>query len=134
MYLNKPLKFDIDAAHRCQKCRKIQPGINNVTLGQNPKVLVFKLFSDDCEPNKHVEYPEKLDIRPFMCQCSGRRDIYELYGIVACSAPNSQHPQHCYSYIKAGDGQWYELNDTSVTASDKSSALSQLVYMLFYIS
>ncbi|XP_062865289.1 speedy protein E3-like [Trichomycterus rosablanca] len=112
-------------------CRKIQPGINYVSFGQNSKVLVFKLNPGNC--NKHVDYPEKLDMKPFMCQRSRKPEKYELYGIVARSAHDSGQ-QHCYSYVKACNGQWYELNDTLVTVKDKSSALNQLIYMLFYIS
>lgn len=39
----------------------------------------------------------------------------------------------CDALFQASNGQWYQMNDSSVTPSDIRSVLNQQAYLLFYI-
>ncbi|KAG9329094.1 hypothetical protein JZ751_007666 [Albula glossodonta] len=85
-----------------------------------------------CERMQDVRYPEYLDMRPFMSQPHGEPLVYLLYAVLVHSG-FSCHAGHYYCFIKASNGQWYEMNDASVSISDVRSVLNQQAYVLFYI-
>lgn len=39
----------------------------------------------------------------------------------------------CDALFQASNGQWYQMNDSSVTPTDIRSVLNQQAYLLFYI-
>ncbi|KAJ7984932.1 hypothetical protein DPEC_G00359880 [Dallia pectoralis] len=79
-----------------------------------------------------VRYPEYLDLRPFMSQSHGEPQIYMLYAVLVHSG-YSCHAGHYYCYVKANNGQWDEMNDSSVSVSDIRSVCNQQAYVLFYL-
>ncbi|XP_014935634.3 ubiquitin carboxyl-terminal hydrolase 17-like protein 13 [Acinonyx jubatus] len=81
---------------------------------------------------KEVQYPERLDMRRYASGQDGGSLTYVLYAVLVHAGWNC-HSGHYFCYIKAGNGQWYKMDDAKVTASDATSALSQHAYVLFYI-
>ncbi|XP_076851384.1 uncharacterized protein LOC143526217 [Brachyhypopomus gauderio] len=105
------------------------------TVRRSSNVLTIALKRFDFNGSKiakDVRYPEYLDMRPFMSQSHGEPQLYGLYAVLVHSR-FSCHAGHYYCYVKSGNGQWYKMNDASVTVSDIQSVLNQQAYLLFYI-
>ncbi|XP_064926072.1 ubiquitin carboxyl-terminal hydrolase 36-like [Columba livia] len=79
-----------------------------------------------------VGYPELLNIRPYMSQTSRDPVMYGLYAVLVHSGYSS-HAGHYYCYVKASDGQWYQMNDNVVRPSNIKVVLNQQAYVLFYL-
>ena len=79
-----------------------------------------------------MSFGAALDLVPFMAADSlDQPPPYLLYGIIVHISPFSAGG-HYVAYVKAGDGNWYECDDSSVTEVDEDEVLSQTAYMLFY--
>ncbi|XP_052427224.1 ubiquitin carboxyl-terminal hydrolase 42 isoform X1 [Carassius gibelio] len=132
----KPEQLDGDNAYKCSKCKKMVTASKRFTVHRSSNVLTISLkrftnFSGG-KITKDVRYTEYLDLRPFMSQSHGDPQIYALYAVLVHSG-FSCHAGHYYCYIKASNGQWYQMNDSSVSLSDIRTVLNQQAYLLFYI-
>ncbi|XP_076852082.1 ubiquitin carboxyl-terminal hydrolase 42-like [Brachyhypopomus gauderio] len=131
----KPEQLDGDNAYKCTKCKKMVHASKRFTVHRSSNVLTIALKRFDFNGSKiakDVRYPEYLDMRPFMSQSHGEPQLYGLYAVLVHSGI-SCHAGHYYCYVKSGNGQWYKMNDASVTVSDIQSVLNQQAYLLFYI-
>uniref|UniRef100_H3BYC9 Ubiquitin carboxyl-terminal hydrolase n=1 Tax=Tetraodon nigroviridis TaxID=99883 RepID=H3BYC9_TETNG len=133
----KPEQLDGENAYKCTKCKKMVTASKRFTIHRSANVLTLALkrfanFSGG-KITKDVKYPEYLDLRPFMSQSQGEPQVYGLYAVLVHSG-FSCHAGHYFCYIKASNGQWYQMNDSSVSISDIRSVLSQQAYVLFYIN
>uniref|UniRef100_H3BA60 Ubiquitin specific peptidase 36 n=1 Tax=Latimeria chalumnae TaxID=7897 RepID=H3BA60_LATCH len=79
-----------------------------------------------------VGYPEVLNIRPYMSQNNGDPVLYSLYAVLVHSGYGC-HAGHYYCYVKASNGQWYQMNDSMVHSSNIKVVLNQQAYVLFYL-
>ncbi|XP_061765066.1 ubiquitin carboxyl-terminal hydrolase 42 isoform X2 [Nerophis ophidion] len=132
----KPEQLDGENAYKCSKCKKMVTASKRFTIHRNSNVLTLSLkrfanFSGG-KLTKDVKYPEYLDLRPFMSQSQGEAQLYGLYAVLVHSG-FSCHAGHYFCYVKASNGQWFQMNDSSVTVSDIRSVLNQQAYVLFYI-
>ncbi|XP_056910937.1 ubiquitin carboxyl-terminal hydrolase 42 isoform X1 [Takifugu flavidus] len=132
----KPEQLDGENAYKCTKCKKMVTASKRFTIHRSANVLTLALkrfanFSGG-KITKDVKYPEYLDLRPFMSQSQGEPQVYGLYAVLVHSG-FSCHAGHYFCYIKASNGQWYQMNDSSVSISDIRSVLNQQAYVLFYI-
>jgi hypothetical protein len=58
---------------------------------------------------------------------------YDLFG-VTCHSGGGPHSGHYFSFIRAGDGSWHEMNDSDVSKCSLKTALSQQgAYLLSYV-
>ncbi|XP_077359185.1 ubiquitin carboxyl-terminal hydrolase 42-like isoform X1 [Festucalex cinctus] len=132
----KPEQLDGENAYKCSKCKKMVTASKRFTIHRSSNVLTLSLkrfanFSGG-KITKDVKYPEHLDLRPFMSQSQGEPQLYGLFAVLVHSG-FSCHAGHYFCYIKASNGQWFQMNDSSVTVSDIRSVLNQQAYVLFYI-
>ncbi|XP_061519956.1 LOW QUALITY PROTEIN: ubiquitin carboxyl-terminal hydrolase 42 [Phycodurus eques] len=132
----KPEQLDGENAYKCSKCKKMVTASKRFTIHRSSNVLTLSLkrfanFSGG-KITKDVKYPENLDLRPFMSQSQGEAQHYGLYAVLVHSG-FSCHAGHYFCYVKASNGQWFQMNDSSVTVSDIRSVLNQQAYVLFYI-
>ncbi|XP_062234745.1 ubiquitin carboxyl-terminal hydrolase 42 [Platichthys flesus] len=132
----KPEQLDGENAYKCTKCKKTVTASKRFSIHRNATVLTLSLkrfanFSGG-KITKDVKYPEYLDMRPFMSQTQGESQLYGLYAVLVHSG-YSCHAGHYLCYIKASNGQWYEMNDASVSVCDISTVLNQQAYVMFYI-
>ncbi|XP_031147109.1 ubiquitin carboxyl-terminal hydrolase 42 isoform X2 [Sander lucioperca] len=132
----KPEQLDGENAYKCTKCKKMVTASKRFTIHRSSNVLTLSLkrfanFSGG-KITKDVKYPEYLDLQPFMSQSQGEPQVYGLYAVLVHSG-FSCHAGHYFCYIKASNGQWYQMNDSSVSVSDIRSVLNQQAYVLFYI-
>ncbi|XP_039900296.1 ubiquitin carboxyl-terminal hydrolase 42-like [Simochromis diagramma] len=65
-------------------------------------------------------------------QSHGEPQLYRLYAVLVHSEL-SCHAGHYFCYIKASNGHWFQMNDSSVSVSDIRTVLNQQAYVLFYI-
>lgn len=132
----KPEQLDGENAYKCTKCKKMVTASKRFTIHRNPNVLTLSLkrFANFTggKITKDVKYSEYLDLRPFMSQSQGESQGYGLYAVLVHSG-FSCHAGHYFCYVKASNGQWYQMNDSSVSVSDIRSVLNQQAYVLFYI-
>ncbi|KAF3853374.1 hypothetical protein F7725_014062 [Dissostichus mawsoni] len=131
----KPEQLDGENAYKCTKCKKMVTASKRFTIHRSSNVLTLSLkrfanFSGG-KLTKDVKYPEYLDLQPFMSQSQGDPQLYALFAVLVHSG-FSCHAGHYFCYIKASNGQWYQMNDSSVSVSDIRSVLNQQAYVLFY--
>uniref|UniRef100_A0A3P8TJP6 Ubiquitin carboxyl-terminal hydrolase n=1 Tax=Amphiprion percula TaxID=161767 RepID=A0A3P8TJP6_AMPPE len=133
----KPEQLGDENAYKCTKCKEMVTASKRFTIHRSSNVLTLSLkrFANfnGGKITKDVKYPEYLDLRPFMSQSQGEPQLYRLYAVLVHSG-FSCHAGHYFCYIKASNGQWYQMNDSSVSVSDIRSVLNQQSYALFYIN
>uniref|UniRef100_A0A8B9Z960 Ubiquitin carboxyl-terminal hydrolase n=1 Tax=Buteo japonicus TaxID=224669 RepID=A0A8B9Z960_9AVES len=103
------------------RCNKMVAASKRFTVHRAPRVLTvcLKRFEDFTgrKINKVVKYSSCLDLRPYMSQPDGESLSYSLYAVLVHSG-NGCHSGHYFCYIKASNGLWYEMNDSSVDLCD----------------
>jgi hypothetical protein len=62
---------------------------------------------------------------------SSSSSVYDLIGVLV-HAGSSMNSGHYYSYVKAQNGFWFEMDDESVTNVSEKTVLRQKAYLLFY--
>uniref|UniRef100_A0A1A7WC46 Ubiquitin carboxyl-terminal hydrolase n=2 Tax=Iconisemion striatum TaxID=60296 RepID=A0A1A7WC46_9TELE len=132
----KPDFLSGENAYMCAKCKKKVPATKRFTVHRTSNVLTLSLkrfanFSGG-KITKDVGYPEFLNIRPYMSQSTGDPVMYGLYAVLVHSG-YSCHAGHYYCYVKASNGQWYQMNDSIVHSSNIKVVLNQQAYVLFYL-
>uniref|UniRef100_A0A8C3CLL4 Ubiquitin carboxyl-terminal hydrolase n=1 Tax=Cairina moschata TaxID=8855 RepID=A0A8C3CLL4_CAIMO len=118
-------------AYMCARCKKKVPASKRFTIHRASNVLTLSLkrfanFSGG-KITKDVGYPEFLNIRPYMSQNNGDPVMYGLYAVLVHSG-YSCHAGHYYCYVKASNGQWYQMNDSLVHCSNIKVVLNQQAY------
>ena len=79
--------------------------------------------------NKKIDFEMELKVN-----CSGEDPsiiTYKLVGIIRHYG-NSSHSGHYVAFVLSSNGQWYEMNDSQVTAISAKRVLEQEAYVLFY--
>ncbi|KAK2518740.1 hypothetical protein Q9233_012544 [Columba guinea] len=132
----KPKHLDGENCFKCSKCNKMAAASKRFTIHHTPKVLTvcLKRFEGSTgeKISKVVEYPEYLDLHPYMSQTDAELLLYTLYAVLVHSG-GSCHAGHYFCYIKGSNGLWYKMDDTSVVLHDINTVLRQQAYLLFYI-
>ncbi|CAM9828959.1 unnamed protein product [Bubo scandiacus] len=132
----KPEKLGGENCFKCSRCDKMVTASKRFTVHRAPKVLTvclkrFELFTGS-KISKVVEYPEHLDLHPYMSETAGEPLLYSLYAVLVHGG-DSCDAGHYYCYAKASDGLWYEMDDAFVGGCDIDTVLSQQAYLLFYV-
>ncbi|KAK2866276.1 hypothetical protein Q7C36_002332 [Tachysurus vachellii] len=119
-----------------RNCKETVQASKRLSIHRNSNVLTVSLkrFDDfnGGKISKDVRYTEYFDLRPYMSQSHGEPQIYGLYAVLVHSG-FSCYAGHYYCYVKASNGQWYQMNDSSVTPTNIQTVLNQQAYLLFYI-
>ncbi|XP_018093834.1 ubiquitin carboxyl-terminal hydrolase 36 isoform X2 [Xenopus laevis] len=133
------VKSDIlsgENAYMCARCKKKVPASKRFSVHRDSNVLTLSLKrfanSSGGKITKEVGYPEFLNLRPYMSQRNGNPVMYALYAVLVHSG-YSCHAGHYYCYVKASNGQWFQMNDSLVHASNIKVVLNQQAYVLFYL-
>ncbi|XP_054668330.1 ubiquitin carboxyl-terminal hydrolase 42-like [Grus americana] len=132
----KPEQLDGENCFQCSQCDKRVAASKGFTIHGAPKVLTLclKRFQDVTgrKISKVVDYPECLDLQPYMSQTAGEPLLYSLYAVLVHSG-GSCHVGHYFCYAKASNGLWYEMDDKSVDPCGIDTVLRQQAYLLFYV-
>ncbi|NWV60079.1 UBP42 hydrolase, partial [Malurus elegans] len=130
-----PKEMDGKKNVKCNRCKKKVTASKMVTVHHAPRVLTVCLGRADDDSTRKicqvVEYPEYLDLRPYMSDTAGEPLLYSLYALVVHSGETCLGG-HFFCYTKASNGQWYKMNDISVDSCAIDMVLGQQAYLLFY--
>ncbi|KAF9921285.1 ubiquitin-specific protease doa4 [Linnemannia zychae] len=133
-----------DNAWHCPNCKKPRKATKQLTISRVPDVLLIQLkrFSSD-GPFKNkikamVQYPtENLDLTKYLpkrpsSQRPAEPALYNLYAVSNHSGEvSSGHYTACVR--DAASNNWTNFDDTRVSPCDKSVAVSEHGYTLFYV-
>ncbi|KAL2486613.1 Kinesin (KAR3 subfamily) [Abeliophyllum distichum] len=100
-----------------QICKSYQKAKKKLTVLEAPNILtiVLKRFrSSNLEKlDKLVQFPEVLNLAPFMSGTSDKCHIYSLYGLVVhLDIMNAAYSGHYISYVKDFQGDWFRIDDS----------------------
>lgn len=99
----------------------MSPGVGHQEVDSAPrpcKVLILVLkrlsgFTGD-KMHKQVRYPGCLDVLLYISEQKVGHLDYVLYAVLVHSG-KSCHQGHYFCCIRAGNGQWYKMDDAKVT-------------------
>ncbi|NXG48295.1 UBP42 hydrolase, partial [Psilopogon haemacephalus] len=131
----QPERLDGANCVKCRRCNAVAAASKGFSIQDEPKVLTLSLKRFDVRGrklHKAVQFPLNLDLRPYMSQPKGEPCLYSLYAVLVHKGGTSGSG-HYFCYIKAGDGLWYRMDDTSVTPCAVDEVLQQQAYLLFYV-
>ena len=116
------------------RCKKPVLAEKRFTVHEAPVVLTIHLkrFSPMGRKIGHqIRYDERLSLQPYMSD-GAFGPSYSLYGVISHvgGGPNSGH---YYAHVKDGMGNWYEMNDESVTRISGPPLSLKSAYVLFYL-
>ncbi|XP_027290031.1 ubiquitin carboxyl-terminal hydrolase 17-like protein B isoform X2 [Cricetulus griseus] len=135
-YLVKAEELCGENAYFCDHCQEKTPALKSLAIQGASKVLLLVLnrSSDSAggKTDRKVRYPESLDLRPYMSQSNRGPLVYALYAVLV-HAGATCHSGHYFCYVRAGNGKWYKMDDSTVTRCEVASVLSESAYLLFYV-
>jgi len=66
--------------------------------------------------NKPIQFPEILNLAPFMSGTSDKSPIYRLYGVVVhLDTMNAAFSGHYVCYVKNIQNKWFKVDDSVVS-------------------
>ncbi|CAI9266423.1 unnamed protein product [Lactuca saligna] len=129
--------LDGENKYKCSRCKSYEKARKKLTLLEAPNVLTIALKRFQCgkfgKLNKSVEFPEILDMAPYVSGTSDKSPVYRLYGVVVhVDTMNDAFSGHYVCYVKNHHNRWFKFNDTMVNEVDLQHVLTKGAYMLFY--
>ncbi|PIN12517.1 Ubiquitin carboxyl-terminal hydrolase [Handroanthus impetiginosus] len=126
-----------DDKYKCSRCKSYEKAKKKLTVLVAPNILtiVLKRFrSGNLEKlNKLVQFPEVLNLSPYMSGMNDKYPTYHLYAVVVhLGQMNAAYSGHYVSYVKDFRGDWYRIDDSRVSHVDLATVLSAEAYILFY--
>ncbi|GMH31372.1 hypothetical protein Nepgr_033215 [Nepenthes gracilis] len=129
--------LDGDNKYECGRCKSKEKAKKKLTILEAPNVLTIALkrfqSGNFGKLNKSVQFPEILDLAPYMKGASDKSPIYRLYGVVVhLDILNSTFSGHYVCYVRNVQNKWFKIDDSSVKPVDQQRVLIEGAYMLFY--
>ncbi|TKY69938.1 Ubiquitin carboxyl-terminal hydrolase 17 [Spatholobus suberectus] len=132
-----PEILDKDNKYNCSRCKTYEKARKKLTVLEAPNILtiVLKRFqSGNFEKlNKSVQFPEVLNMAPYMSGTKDKSPLYSLYAVVVhLDIMNAAFSGHYVCYVKNIQGEWFRADDSRVEPVELSRVLSERAYMLLY--
>ncbi|RYQ81636.1 hypothetical protein Ahy_Scaffold1g107510 isoform D [Arachis hypogaea] len=132
-----PEILDKDNKYNCSRCKSYEKAKKKLTVLEAPNILtiVLKRFqSGNFEKlNKSVQFPEVLNMTPYMSGTKDKSPLYSLYAVVVhLDTMNTAFSGHYICYVKNIQGEWFRTNDSKVEPVELSRVLAERAYMLLY--
>ncbi|TRM57431.1 hypothetical protein BD626DRAFT_412132 [Schizophyllum amplum] len=150
--LSLPMEKDLNASlaaytsheelsdYRCERCDSCVKASRRLTIHDAPHILTLQLqrFAytkrrELTKITKALEYPETLDLAPYMSE--GRAGpVYRLCGII-CHRSKRATDGHYVAWVKSSEGRWFEMNDEAVKEISEGQAFlsaKEDAYVLLY--
>lgn len=66
--------------------------------------------------NKSIQFPEVLDMAPYMNGMCDKSSLYNLYAVVVhLDIINAAFSGHYVCYVKIFNGEWFRIDDSTVS-------------------
>ncbi|KAL2349027.1 hypothetical protein Fmac_003027 [Flemingia macrophylla] len=132
-----PEILDKDNKYNCSRCKTYEKARKKLTVLEAPNILtiVLKRFqSGNFEKlNKSIQFPEVLNMAPYMSGTKDKSPLYSLYAVVVhLDIMNASFSGHYVCYVKNIQGEWFRTDDSRVEPVELSRVLSERAYMLLY--
>ncbi|KAG7994178.1 hypothetical protein I3843_01G043900 [Carya illinoinensis] len=129
--------LDRDNKYYCSRCKSYEKARKKLTILEVPNILtiVLKRFrSGNFEKlNKSIQFPEVLDMAPYMNGVCDKSSLYNLYAVVVhLDIMNAAFSGHYVCYVKNFNGEWFRIDDSTVEPVELERVLLQGAYMLLY--
>lgn len=126
-----------DDKYNCSRCKSYEKAKKQLTVLEAPNILtiVLKRFRSGNlgKLKKLIQFPEVLNLAPFMSGTSDKCPMYSLFAVVVhLDMMNAAYSGHYISYIKNFQGDWFRIDDSRVTPVDLEAVLSEEAYILLY--
>ncbi|KAG0052225.1 ubiquitin-specific protease doa4 [Gryganskiella cystojenkinii] len=138
----EPELMEGENAWHCPHCKKPRKATKQMTLSRLPDVLLIQLKRFSSEgPFKNkikamVQYPiQDLDLTKYMPSTRHGKAEPAIYDLYAVSNHSGEVSSGHYTACVRGEvpGSWTNFDDTRVSPCDKSVAVSEHGYTLFYV-
>ncbi|KAK4786071.1 hypothetical protein SAY86_002760 [Trapa natans] len=108
-----------DNMYKCDGCNDYVKAWKRLTVRHAPNVLTvaLKRFQSGRygKLNKKVNFPETLNLGPYMSETGDDTDLYKLYAVVVhLDLLNASFFGHYICYTKDFSGDWYRIDDCKV--------------------
>ncbi|KAL8199719.1 hypothetical protein R6Q57_013287 [Mikania cordata] len=138
--LNKFTRTEIldgENKYKCSSCQSYEKAKKKLTLLEAPNVLTIALKRFQSgkfgKLNKSIDYPEMLNMAPYMSGTSDKSPVYRLYGaVVHVDMMNDAFSGHYVCYVKDIKNRWFKIDDSIVKEVDARCVLTKRAYILLY--
>ncbi|KAK8672929.1 hypothetical protein V6N13_111286 [Hibiscus sabdariffa] len=122
--------LDGENKYHCTRCKSYVKARKKLTVVEAPNILtiVLKRFQSGNfgKLNKSVQFPETLDMAPYMSRESNKVVIYNLYAVVVhLDVMNAAFSGHYVCYVKSFRGEWFRIDDSTALALVRKNLESQ---------
>ncbi|KAH9309652.1 hypothetical protein KI387_037563, partial [Taxus chinensis] len=132
-----PEMLDGANKYKCNRCKSYVKAKKQLIVHEAPNILTIALkrFKNGKfgKLNKHVTFPEFLDISPYMSGTADEPPLYMLYAVIVhLDMLNASFSGHYVCYVKDLHGAWYKMDDTEVQPVQLDTVMAEGAYMLLY--
>ncbi|KAG7966541.1 hypothetical protein I3843_08G055400 [Carya illinoinensis] len=129
--------LDGENKYRCSRCKSYERAKKKLTITEAPNILTIALKRFQSgkfgKLNKPIQFPEILDLAPFISGTSDKSPIYRLYGVVVhLDVMNASFSGHYVCYVKNVQNKWFKIDDSTVMPVELEAVLTKGAYMLLY--
>eukprot|EP01018_Ginkgo_biloba_P000495 Gb_05817 [translate_table: standard] len=129
--------LDGENKYKCDSCKSYVKARKRLIVHEAPNILTIALkrFKNGKfgKLNKHVTFPEVLDMSPYMSGTGDEPPLYLLYAVVVhLDMLNASFSGHYVCYVKDLQGSWYKIDDTEVMPVELHTVMAEGAYMLLY--
>ncbi|XP_022773089.1 LOW QUALITY PROTEIN: ubiquitin carboxyl-terminal hydrolase 17-like [Durio zibethinus] len=129
--------LDGENKYQCSRCKSYEKAKKKLTILEAPNVLTIALKRFQSgkfgKLNKAIQFPEILNLAPYMSGISDKSPIYRLYGVVVhLDIMNAAFSGHYVCYVKNVQNKWFKIDDSVVTSTELERVLTKGAYMLLY--
>uniref|UniRef100_A0A7N0UPS3 ubiquitinyl hydrolase 1 n=1 Tax=Kalanchoe fedtschenkoi TaxID=63787 RepID=A0A7N0UPS3_KALFE len=119
--------LDADNKYNCARCKSYQKARKKLTVLEAPNILTIALKRFQAgkfgKLSKWIDFPEILDMAPFMSSASDdKAPVYKLYGVIVhLDTMNAAFSGHYVCYVKNIQNKWFKIDDSVVCSCLESS-------------
>ncbi|KAF6138866.1 hypothetical protein GIB67_018597 [Kingdonia uniflora] len=129
--------LDGDNKYECSRCNSYERAKKKLTVVEAPNILTIALKRFQSgkfgKLNKPVQFPEFLNLAPYMSGSNDKSPIYKLYAVVVhLDVMNAAFSGHYVCYVRNIEGKWFKIDDSKVKPVELERVLSKGAYMLLY--
>ncbi|KAM4128695.1 hypothetical protein ACJW30_02G186500 [Castanea mollissima] len=129
--------LDRENKYYCSRCKSYEKARKKLTILEAPNILtiVLKRFrSGNFEKlNKSIQFPEVLNMTPYISGINDNSPLYSLYAVVVhLDIMDTAFSGHYVCYVKNFNGEWFRIDDSTVEPVELERVLLEGAYMLLY--